>query len=373
MKKIKILFFTAVALMVLGLTGCGNTKIDLMDYVTVTFSGVNGQGTAICNMDMAKLEQDLAGDQDGEISQEELEKLGWITQFEATVSYQLDQESGLSNGDKVTVSVTCDEEFAKKNKINVSEGKKEFKVEGLKEPIEVDAFSEDIFDTDTGVILEYSGTSPEASLKIQNMCTKEPESWITYTADKEFNIQNGDQIKITAALPAQAAEEGYVLKETETTITAEGLNSYVENLSQINESNRTKLMSKLKEVFDSQIENSFVTFYDSKDTSVDMSTNSTTFSNFTLSEEAYEIGQKEFTIIPFTVDTKGTYYWWGREYFENQTEKSFTGASGFIVAKYLTIDPDGNLVNEENVYYEVGGIYENKSQMETAIHTDYGV
>lgn len=372
MKKTKILFLTAAVIMILGLAGCGNTKIDLMDYVTVVFSGVDGQGKAVYNVDTVKLEQDLAGDTDGQISIDEFEKIRWISQFETTISYQLDKETGLSNGDEVTVSVTCDEEFAKENKVTVSESQKTFKVDGLKEPIEVDAFSEDIFNTKNGVILEYSGTSTYTELKIQNKCTGEPNSMITYRADKEFDIKNGDQIKITAELPKDAADEGYILKETEKTITVEGLNSYVDNLSQINEENRTELISKLEKAFSAETERR-VRFHDSQGTELDMSTDSTTFSNFTLSEDTYESAKKEFTIIPFTVDTTGSYYWWGREYFENQTEKTFTGANGFIVAKYLTIDSNGNLVDDNNVYFEVGGIYEDKSKMEADINADYGV
>lgn len=135
-----------------------------------------------------------------------------------------------------------------------TESQKTFKVEGLKEPIEVDAFSEDIFNTKNGVVLEYSGTSPYAELKIQNKCTGEPNSMITYRADKEFDIKNGDQIKITAELPKDAADNGYILKETEKTITVEGLNSYVENLSQINEEDRTELISKLEKAFSAETE-----------------------------------------------------------------------------------------------------------------------
>ena len=87
-----------------------------MDYVTVVFSGVDGQGKAVYNVDTVKLEQDLAGDTDGQISMDEFEKIGWISQFETTISYQLDKETCLSNGDEVTVSVTCDEELQKKIK-----------------------------------------------------------------------------------------------------------------------------------------------------------------------------------------------------------------------------------------------------------------
>lgn len=373
MKKMKFLFLVAVSLMMFGLAGCGTTEIDLMDYVTVSFSGVNGQGTAVCNVDTVGLEQDLVGDKDGEISLDELEKLGWITQFESTLSYQLDQETGLSNGDQVTVSVTCDEDFAKENKVKVSEGKKEFQVEGLKEPVEVDAFAEDIFDTDSGVVLEYTGTAPEASLEIANQCAEEPASLITYTADKTEGIRNGDEITITAELSAEAAKEGYVLKESVKTVKVEGLNSYVESLSQINETDRAEFLGRLENTFLAEIENGFVEFQDSQGVCVDMNKNSSTFTNFSLAEDCYKVSEKEFTIVPFTVDTKGSYYWWGREYFENQTEKSFTGASGFIVAKYLKVDPEGNLVEPENVYCEVGGLFEEESEMQTAIKMNYGV
>lgn len=131
MKKQHTWLVIPAAMLVLALTGCGSTKIDLMEYAAVSFDGINGQGTATCHVDTVSLEQDLAGNDDGEISADELEELGWITQFERTLSCQMDKETGLSNGDTVTVSVTRDEDFAKKHKINATEGSKEYTVEGL--------------------------------------------------------------------------------------------------------------------------------------------------------------------------------------------------------------------------------------------------
>lgn len=55
----------------------------------------------------------------------------------------------------------------------------------------------------------------------QNNYTTEPVFLIDYEADKEFDINNEDQITITVTLSKEAAEEGDVLKETETTITVE--------------------------------------------------------------------------------------------------------------------------------------------------------
>lgn len=373
MRKTKYFVLGLIGMAVMGCAGCGGTKVDMTDYITVEFAGVNGDGTATCSVDTVRLEQDLAGDDDGQISQEELQKLAWITQFEMTLSYRLDQDTGLSNGDRVTVTVECDEEFAKENKVKVIGDEKTFEVEGLKDPVQVDAFAPDIFQTETGVVLEYSGTAPEASLTVRNQCAGEPESLISYTADTTSGLKNGDEIKITAELPAEAAQEGYVLKETEKTVKVEGLDSYVTSLSQLKETDRAEVLDKAEKTFLAEIENHRVRFHDSNGTSLDISNDSTTFSNFTFSDHTYETREKRLFIIPFTVDTTGTYYWWGMEFYEDQINKTFTGVSGFIKAYDLKVDSQGNLADSENVYYEVGEIYEDKAKMESVIDADYRV
>ena len=369
MRKMKYLVLGLVGMAVMGLTGCGGTKVDMTDYVTVEFSGVDGEGKAMCNVDYVKLEQDLAGDDDGQISMEELEALAWITQFEMGVSYELDKDTGLSNGDKVTVTVKYDEDIAKENKVKVTGDKKEFKVEGLNEPIEVDAFSNSIFNTDTGVFLEYSGVAPQANLYIENKCTKEPESLITYKVDKTYDLKNGDEITITAELPKSAAEEGYILKETKKTVKVDGLNSYVSSLSQMKEEDKAELLTKVDRTL---LAEDNIDFFTADDKGLDMN-NNTTFSNLTYLEDVYEIGAKDVLIIPFSVDTTGTYVWIGNEYIEEGVSKSFTGANGYVVVNGLQVDSEGNLIEDDNIMYEVGNMFETKKQMETEIYDEFGV
>lgn len=372
MRKGKYLLLGVIGMAIMGLTGCGGSKVDITDYVTVNFSGVDGQGSAACNVDSVNLEQALAGDDDGEISMEELEKLGWITQFEMTMSCDLDKDSELSNGEKVTVTVSYDKDLAKENKVTVTGETKEFEVTGLKEPIEVDAFASDIFDTDDGVALEYSNAAPTAGLTVINHCTSEPESLITYRADKTSGLSNGDQITITAELPASAANEGYVLKESEKTITVEGLDTYVTSLSQLNGADKTEVLNKAEKNFLAAAESN-IDFYDANDANVDMNTQSTTFSNFAVTEDTYETVDKDVLIIPFTVDTTGSYYWIGRDFYNDKISKTYTGANGYVVVQGLMVDSDGNLIANDNVYYEVKGMYENKAKMESVINADYGV
>lgn len=372
MKKTKYFVLGLISMAVVGLTGCGGTKVDMTDYVTVEFTGINGDGTAACQIDAVKLEQDLAGDEDGQISQEELEKLAWITQFEMTLSCELDQETGLSNGDKVTVMVRYDEDFAKENKVKVTGEKKEFKVEGLKDPIEVDAFASGIFQSDTGVLLEYSGTAPDVSLTIRNQCTREPESLITYSADRTSGLKNGDEIRITAELSAQAAEEGYVLKETEKTVTVEGLDSYVSSLSQLKEADKAEVLENAEKFFRAKAEDN-IYFYTVDDAKIDMNTRSTTFSDFAFSEDTYETADKKSLILPFTVNTTGSYYWIGREFYNDSISKTFTGVNGYLAVQGLKVDSEGNLTDDDNVYYEIEGMYEDKAKMESVINADDGV
>lgn len=372
MRKGKYLLLGVIGMAMMGLTGCGGSKVDVTDYLTVNFSGVDGQGNAVCNVDSVSLEQALAGDDDGEISQEELEKLGWITQFEMTMTCDLDKDSELSNGDKVTVTVSYDKDLAKENKVTVTGETKEFEVEGLKEPIEVDAFASDIFDTDNGVTLEYSNVAPIASLTITNKSASEPESLITYTADKTSNISNGDQITITAELPANAANEGYVLKESEKTITVEGLDTYVTSLSQLSEADKAEVLDKAEKNFLAATEKN-IDFYDANDANVDMNTQSTTFSNFAVSEDTYETVNKDVLIIPFTVDTTGSYFWIGRDFYNDKISKTYNGANGYIVVQGLMVNSEGNLVSNDNVSYEVKEMYEDKAKMESVINADYGV
>lgn len=133
MKKAKYVLLVITAIVFFGLTGCGNQKVEITDYISVQFYGVDGDGNAMCNVDTAGLEQALAGDKDGQISLEEFQKLGWITEFEMGLTCELDKNSGLSNGDTVTVTVKYNEKIAKDHKVEITGEKKEFKVEGLKE------------------------------------------------------------------------------------------------------------------------------------------------------------------------------------------------------------------------------------------------
>ena len=132
--------------MMIALTGCGaekKTQINktdgittILDYVTVDFSGRNGEGTAFVNVDYDGMETEMVG---GKEKIEELDELGDLTELTkyinavSSISVSIDKNKELSNGDEVVVSVTYDETAAQSAGVVFGEEKdRSFKVEGLK-------------------------------------------------------------------------------------------------------------------------------------------------------------------------------------------------------------------------------------------------
>ena len=87
--KNKIITMVAVlALSAITLTGCGsknNSKIDttdgitnILDYVTVDFSGKNGEGTAYVNVDYDGIETEMVGGEEKIKEMDEIEDLDQI-------------------------------------------------------------------------------------------------------------------------------------------------------------------------------------------------------------------------------------------------------------------------------------------------------
>lgn len=95
MKKLFLLIATLLLLSAALLTGCQSSSINLMDYVTVTFSGLDGQGYASCTLDSVALEKQLLGDKAGQLTQETVEKTAVMAQFETSLTFEPDHQDTL--------------------------------------------------------------------------------------------------------------------------------------------------------------------------------------------------------------------------------------------------------------------------------------
>ena len=197
----------------MALSGCGSkAEIEMTDYVSVDFSGLDGEGKAEVHFDASAMEMDIyeqlsdeKKDPTAEEIEETLEDIGKLAEFENTITCELDKTEGLEIGDEVTVTISYDKDGAKDCDLKIKgETEKTFEVEGLKERVELDPFDSDVFNTDDGIEISFSGRDPFGSISVENhLPSGDPLSKVKYSVDKEENIKNGDAITVTASLNIQ--------------------------------------------------------------------------------------------------------------------------------------------------------------------------
>lgn len=242
-KTVKILMTLMTILLCLALTACGSAptsggsggsggkggrggaKVDLAPYLSVTYSGYDGNGNAHVDFDFADMEYEIMSRWE---DSDRLEKLAELTAVEMTITYKADVSNGLSNGDKITVEISLDKDLAKKYGYSFTGLERQFTVEGLTQAIEIDPFAEDIFGEGRPVNVTLEGIDPFVSLTIYNTAPiGEPVRAVTYKVDNDWNLRNGDVITVTATLDKKFQQQGYVLTRTELAITVEGFDRYV--------------------------------------------------------------------------------------------------------------------------------------------------
>ncbi len=94
----------------------------------------------------------------------------------------------------------------------------------------VDPLADDIFNTgaEEGVIVEFTGVSPDASVQIRNLLdSSDIRSQVSYKADVTSGLAIGDTVKITATLPSSAVSQGYELSREETEVTVGNVAYYI--------------------------------------------------------------------------------------------------------------------------------------------------
>lgn len=234
-KRLAVILATLMCVVVLA--GCSSKKIsvDMEPYISVSYKGYNGNGTAVFDFNYADFEYEIMSQwKDDDKS---FEKLAELTALEMTINCDPETVDGLKNGDTITVTMTCDEEKAKELGYSFSGMSKTFTVEGLTDAIEIDPFDESIFGEDKPVYFKMGGISPFITIDLSNRASwddPDPIRSIKYGCDQIYSfLQNGDVITITASLPDNVDTQGYVLTRTELTITAEGFDACVSEASQL--------------------------------------------------------------------------------------------------------------------------------------------
>ncbi len=214
--------FTVLSLCALLLTsalllsGCvGSASIDPFDYISVTFSGYDTNGEAEVDFQKVALIEALIMDKIGKNS----DAGAWLLQYDfydRNITLDYTPESGLSNGDKVRVSVAVSKDVRKE----VKSREKEYTVSGLPKVQPVDIFKD--------IALEYNGIGDMARANVKLLSDSELLHACRFTVAPEYGVRNGDTVTVTLQNPEQLANKFLCLPvETVKDFTASGVYEYL--------------------------------------------------------------------------------------------------------------------------------------------------
>ena len=191
-KKICMLFAALIA--VLALTGCGSKNtIDLTQYVQVNVSGADGYGCASADADDIGLEALLLSDDESDAD-------SWVKlDMLLRIRYEIDKKDHLSNGDKVSVTVTYPDGLAEALDADITPKSGDswtVEISDLGEPERVDVFE--------GMTIEYGNGN--------TLCANGSYTALQYTLSQTQGLSNGDTITITVSAPDGNADlESYCM------------------------------------------------------------------------------------------------------------------------------------------------------------------
>lgn len=145
-KQIILTGFLVLTIFLSMLVACGmsrksviNTQdgiTNILDYVTVDFSGYNGEGVALVKVDYDGMETEMVGGEDKIKELNDVSDLGTLSKYinaVSSISFSIDNNTSLKNGDQVIVSVSYDESAAQAAGVNFGDQKsKTYVVKGLK-------------------------------------------------------------------------------------------------------------------------------------------------------------------------------------------------------------------------------------------------
>ena len=229
--------------------------INVEEFVQITFDGVDTKGRARVLLDEDALGRavykklggkieidsedfDLENVWDSAVS--ELKIWDAVYKIVNSVEVELDKYEDLSNGDKVTVTITIDEKELKNHKIRLRDKGKTENVEGLKEATALTA--EILFD-ESNLEVVFVGVAPNAEVELRNISKDSFISQIYYSADKTSGLAVGDTITVTAEVDEYYAEDaGYMVSgELTREFTAEDLDHYITALEDIDDTTMEKV------------------------------------------------------------------------------------------------------------------------------------
>lgn len=258
-KKVKKMVMGMVMFLgIIGLTGCGGKVVDLNEYVQVQITGIDTKGQAEVVVNNNDLESKLAEMMDVKIEDEDIENLedmgeallgmDKIDRAMNCFTFIVNPMENLKNGDEISVTANIDEQIAKELGIKFKFKDISMKVEGLQEAIVIT--QEELF---KDVVVEFTGTAPEAKAQIRNTSDDEIISKIKFGIDKDYGLNIGEKIVVQASNTEDFMGDGYVFEDTSKEYTVDKVDTYITDFSQMTEESLTKIVGHAKDMISAQL------------------------------------------------------------------------------------------------------------------------
>lgn len=235
--------FLMCILIFIVFTGCGSKKIDVMETIVLSYSGVDGYGVA--EIENAYAWESVALEAAEIKNIDSFSDLEDAFVIENAVSYEISPKENLSNGDEVTVIAQIDNEAVEKYKIKFEAKEKKFVVEGLPEVQTIDLFED--------IDVVFQGIAPDATATIVDAST-DHYVYTQYTLDTKSNLNVGDIVTVTAKYDKEELlNAGYVAENDTKEFMVSSIPKYVTELSEIPDDILEKMKNQIEDAMMAQV------------------------------------------------------------------------------------------------------------------------
>lgn len=211
-------------------------KINLEDYVDITYSGYNEYAIARATLNEGALCKAILAAKGKKVDYDSIdsfEALGAALSEEMAINECIDkitlslsQDSNLSNGDTVTVEITYDNEAAKAHKVKFTGSTVTLKVEGLEDTVKVDPFE--------GFEVTFSGISPGGKIEYNYNGSNSNISTYSFSPSQSYDLKNGDIVTVTYSFNEDSMlRQGIVITNQEKEYEVSGLDEYVQSYANL--------------------------------------------------------------------------------------------------------------------------------------------
>ncbi len=262
LKGLVIAAFALILLFFIITASKSSKKINLEEFVEVSISGYDRYATADVDLDIEGLYAEIAktkgikassGGEDKDSSEDsyDIQDFDEIEVAINSIYLDLSPKDSLSNGDRVTVDISYNNDIAKEIDITFAGKNVSKKVENLKPITEIDPFKE--------LTVSFSGISPQGQLNYSYDGDSTYISEGSFLVDKEEDLRNGDLVTVSIdSNDAKTISHGYILKTTSTSYEVEGLDEYVEEYANLPSAFIEELKSEAEATIDSHVESFYV-------------------------------------------------------------------------------------------------------------------